>query len=231
VLEVKQKSSSIIVFLAALNEEQGIGSTIEELKYFLGDAKLLVIDGHSVDNTIEIAKKFNAEIIWQKGKGKGNAIGDGIKETDFSGKYAVMIDADYTYPAEFIPEMVKILDERPNVGMVCGCRFNDKFARRGMENKFLIGNRMLAFTHNLLNGIQLKDPLTGLRVIRWDIFRNWRPKSDGFDIEVELNHFIERQGFSIVEVPIGLRYRLGEKKLGIRDGLTIFKRILLESTY
>ena len=230
-LELKQKSSSIIVLLAALNEEQGIGATIEELKYFLDDFKLLVIDGQSEDRTIEIAKKFNSDIIGQLGRGKGDAIAHGIKLADFSGKYAIMIDADFTYPAEFIPQMVKILDERPQVGMVCGCRFNDKYTRRGMKNKFLIGNRILAFTHNLLNGCQLNDPLTGLRVIRWDLLRNWRPKSVGFDIEVELNHFIERQGYDIVEVPIELRRRLGEKKLGILDGLTIFKRIILESTY
>ena len=31
-------------------------------------------------------------------------------------------------------------------------------------------------------------------------------------MEVELNHFIEKQGYAIVEVPIGLRPRLGKKK-------------------
>ena len=50
-------------------------------------------------------------------------------------------------------------------------------------------------------------------------------------MEVELNHFIEKQGYAIVEVPIGLRPRLGEKKLKVFDGLTIFKRIILESMY
>ena len=230
-LELKPKSSPIIVLLAALNEEQGIGSTIKELRHFVGDVRLLVIDGKSEDKTIEIAKKFNSEIIEQYGKGKGDAIAQGIKLADFLGKYVVIIDADFTYPAEFIPQMVKILDERPEVGMVCGCRFNNKYSMEGMKNKYLIGNRILAFSHNLLNGVHLNDPLTGLRVVRWDILRKWRPKSVGFDIEVELNHFIERQGYGIVEVPIGLRHRLGEKKLGILDGLTILKRIILESLY
>ena len=40
-------------------------------------------------------------------------------------------------------------------------------------------------------------------------------KSKGFDIEVELNHRVEREGFGIVEVPIQYRVRLGEKKLKI----------------
>ncbi len=70
--------------------------------------------------------------------------------------------------------------------------------------------------------------LSGLRVVRWDLLKNWTPKSSGFDIEVELNHFIEKQGYEIVEVPISLRPRLGKKKLNVFDGLTIFKRIIME---
>jgi hypothetical protein len=80
-----------------------------------------------------------------------------------------------------------------------------------------------------LNGIQLADPLTGLRVVRAEILRNWKVKSKGFDIEVELNHRVEREGFGIVEIPIQYRERLGEKKLKVRDGVEILKRILLET--
>ena len=76
----------------------------------------------------------------------------------------------------------------------------------------------------------MQDPLTGLRVVRWDIVKNWEPKSVGFDVEVELNHHVERQGCGIVEIEIPYRNRVGEKKLKIRDGITIMKRILSEST-
>jgi len=98
-----------------------------------------------------------------------------------------------------------------------------------MKKIFFLGNKILASFHNFFNGVHLDDPLSGLRVIRWDILRNWRPKSLGFDIEVELNHFIESQRLKIVEVPIELRPRLGEKKLNIFDGLLILKRIITET--
>ena len=81
----------------------------------------------------------------------------------------------------------------------------------------------------MLNGIELRDPLTGLRVVRWEMLKNWEPKSDGFDLEVELNHHVERQGYRIVEMPIYYRPRLGEKKLKLRHGFVILKRVLLES--
>jgi hypothetical protein len=98
-----------------------------------------------------------------------------------------------------------------------------------MKNVFHAGNRLLAFAHNMLNGVSLRDPLTGLRMIRWEILERWSPKSQGFDIEVELNRRVENKGFGIVEIPIHYRERLGEKKLKAKHGLTIFRRILSES--
>jgi dolichol-phosphate mannosyltransferase len=113
--------------------------------------------------------------------------------------------------------------------MVCGNRFNNHFQLKDMHNLLYFGNRLLAFTHNLLNGIEMRDPLTGLRVIRCSILKEWKPKSKSFDVEVELNHHVERKGYKIVEIPIHYRRRLGEKKLKLRHGFTILRRILAES--
>ena len=225
---LKQENTQLLVVLATLNEEQGITPTIKELKNVLEDPEFLVIDGRSIDGTIERVKKLNIEIFEQMGKGKGDAIAQGIRFADFSGKYVVLVDADFTYPAEFIPPMLRILDKRPWVGMVCGNRFNNIYSIRGMKSLYSLGNKILSFSHNFFNGISLVDPLTGLRVIRWEVLRRWHPRSLGFDIEVELNHFVKKQGYEIVEVPIGLRSRLGEKKLNILDGLAILKRIMIE---
>jgi hypothetical protein len=128
-----------------------------------------------------------------------------------------------------VPRMIKILKRHPRVGMVCGNRIHGQVDRKALLGQFHLGNRVLRFAHNLLNGVELSDPLTGLRVVRAEILRDWTIKSKGFDVEVELNHQVERKGFEIVEVPIRYRPRLGEKKLKIRDGLIILKRILLES--
>jgi dolichol-phosphate mannosyltransferase len=223
--------SSVIAIIAALNEEEGIGLTIQELYRYLDNPHVLVVDGRSVDRTVEIAKNFNAAIVFQGGKGKGDALACAIREVTSDFEYVVLTDADYTYPAEFVPEMIKILDENPRIGMVCGNRFNSHMNLDAMRNMFHFGNRLLAFTHNIMNGVALRDPLTGLRVIRWRILKEWVPRSKGFDIEVELNHHVERQGYSIKEIDIPYRPRLGEKKLKLKHGITIMRRILLESTY
>jgi len=227
----KTERRSVLAIIAALNEEEGVGLTIAELRRYLEKPWVLVVDGWSSDGTVRLAKDMYADVLFQEGKGKGNAVAEALKHLDVDVDYVVFTDADYTYPAEFIPEMIRILDENPSVGMVCGNRFNSHFHLKSMRNMYYLGNRLLAFTHNLLNGVQMRDPLTGLRVVRWKILKGWMPKSQSFDIEVELNHHVERKGYSIVEIPIYYRSRLGEKKLKMKHGFTILKRIVTESLY
>jgi len=174
---------------------------------------------------------MGAEIVFQDGTGKGDAIAKAVQCADLAVDYVVITDADYTYPAEFVPQMIKILEEEPKVGMVCGNRFTENIDSNALHDVFYFGNRLIAFTHNLLNGVQLSDPLTGLRVVRAEILRGWIVRSKGFDIEVELNHLVERKGFGIVEVPIEYRERVGEKKLKVRHGAEILKRIMLEAAH
>jgi dolichol-phosphate hexosyltransferase len=216
------------IIIAALNEEKGIGLTVAELMDTLEGSLVLVVDGRSTDRTVEVAKNLGAEILVQDGLGKGDAVAKAIAHIDPSVDYVVLTDADYTYPAAYIPKMIQILENAPNVGMVCGSRFNGYEEKTALSSIFYVGNRFIAFTHNLLNGVSLTDPLTGLRVVRAGILRNWTVQSKGFDVEVELNHYVECAGFGIVEVPINYRERLGQKKLGIKNGGEIFKRILLE---
>jgi len=227
----KHSISSTQVIIAALNEEEGIGLTINEINSTLDNSRVLVVDGKSTDRTVEIAKDMGAHIAFQDGLGKGDALAKAIEYLDPKIEYVVITDADYTYPAQYLPEMIRILEENPDIGMVCGNRFNHHLNTEALPDVFYFGNRLIAFTHNMLNGIPLRDPLTGLRVVRAQILKNWKVKSKGFDVEVELNHHVERQGFTIKEVDIAYRKRLGEKKLGFRHSAEIFKRIMLETIY
>ncbi len=220
---------STAVIIAALNEEEGIGPTLAELREILGDRYCLVVDGNSTDRTVEIAKELGADVLAQTGEGKGNAISEAIDSLRFDPKYVVFTDADFTYPSKYVLDMIRILEEDPNVGMVLGNRFNHLLTPAAMRNPFYMGNRFLAIAQLILNGVDLNDPLTGLRVLRWEILKGWKPKSKGFDFEAELNHHVERRGYQIVEISIPYRVRLGEKKLKLRHGLSILKRIITES--
>lgn len=221
----------LTVVIPTFNEEEGITPTIYELKEVLNDARIIVVDGKSVDRTLEIATDFGAEVLIQKERGKGSAISQCLDHLNGDVAYVAFTDADYTYPAIHLKEMIEVLDLNPKVGMVLGNRFNRIYELESEKNQFYIGNRILAFVHSILNGVNLNDPLTGLRVIRYELLKGWKPKSMGFDIEVEFNCRINRMGYDIFEVPIKYRPRLGKKKLGFRHGLDIFNRIITGFCY
>jgi glycosyltransferase involved in cell wall biosynthesis len=226
-----ERNSPISVVIAALNEEEGIGPTLGELQKYLRDASVVVVDGNSVDRTLEIAKNMGADILLQEGRGKGDALFQAVRQLSPHTRYVVFTDADYTYPAEYLPKMIEILEHNPDVGMVIGNRFegqqnNGKF----ITNPFYIGNKLLAFAQTAVNGVKLGDPLSGLRIVRSEILRGRKLKSKGFDVEAEINALVERAKYLIVEVPIEYRSRLGVKKLKLRHGVGILKRIIAESS-
>jgi dolichol-phosphate hexosyltransferase len=222
--------SNISVVIATLNEEAGIGPTIDEIQKVLNNAYLVVVDGNSVDRTIEIAKNMGADVMLQEGTGKGDAMFQGYRDITSKVRYVVFTDADFTYPAEYIPQMVEVLEQNPKVGMVIGNRFKgDINESKSVINPFYVGNKLLAIAQTVMNGVYLGDPLSGLRVVRSEVLEGWKPKSKGFDVEAEMNALVGRRGYRIVEVPIDYRSRLGEKKLKLRHGLGIMKRILVES--
>ena len=222
---------SVQLIIAALNEAPGIGLTIAEMKDTLGEIPVLVVDGKSNDRTVEIAKNLGAKIVYQDGKGKGDALAKALENAELKIDYIILTDADYTYPAQYVPSMIEVLEKNPLVGMVCGNRLDGNVDKEALHSVFHIGNKLLAWTHKMLNGVPLQDPLTGLRVIRAEVLRGWLIKSKGFDIEVELNQLVERRGYIIREIPISYRARLGEKKLKVKDGVIILKRILLETVF
>lgn len=226
---IEQLNSNISVIIATLNEEEGIGPTIDEMQRVLNNPYLVVVDGNSVDRTIEIAKNMGADVLLQEGKGKGDAMFQGYRNISSKVPYIVFTDADYTYPAHYIPHMVEVLEHNPKVGMVIGDRFKGQVNNsKSLTNPFYVGNRLLALAQLVMNGVKLDDPLSGLRVVRSEILDGWRPKSKGFDVEAEMNALVERRGYQIVEIPIDYRSRMGEKKLKLRHGLGIMRRIFAE---
>ncbi len=226
-MTVNQLTLSVVI--ATLNEEMGIGPTIAELQQVLNSPSLIIIDGNSVDRTADIAKNLGATVFLQQGKGKGDAMFQGFSLLSPTARYIAFTDADFTYPAEFLPKMIEVLEQNPQVGMVIGNRFRGKYDRGSVfSNPFYLGNKLLAVAQAIMNGVKLGDPLSGLRVVRSNAISDWKPKSKGFDVEAEMNAYVGRKGYRIVEIPIDYRDRLGEKKLKVRHGLKIIIRILAE---
>lgn len=218
-----------MVILPALNESDGIRFTIEEALRYLEGSSIIVVDGCSTDGTPEIAAESGAWVVIQRGRGKGAAIKEGIKyvkEGSLRPRYIVICDADYSYSLRSTPEMVNLIAKNPAVGMVIGERFHSLALWDYFKNRYTFGNLILKRIHRVLNGVKLRDPLSGLRVLRFEAVRDIAFDSDGFDLEAELNCRLHEEGWEIREVPIVYRQRRGKKKLRVIHGFAILWRMM-----
>ncbi len=213
----------VCILIPTLNEERSIGEVVEGFKR-LGFENILVIDGHSTDRTVEIAKSKGARVVFQSGRGKGQAIIEAFRLID--NEVVVMVDGDGTY----LPEDVKkLLDpiERGVADHVVGNRFAN-FEKGAFTRLNLIGNKILNFLFRVMYGVELRDILSGYRALTRDVYKSVELSKEGFEIETELTVETIAKGFRIVEVPITYRKRAGRTKLkpfrdGIRIALTIYE--------
>ncbi len=206
----------ITVVIPVLNEAEGIGKVIDEIKQE-GYNNILVIDGYSSDNTAEVAMSKNVKVIRQHGIGKGGAIKTALEHVNTP--YILLMDGDYTYDPKDIKHMLvyaKKYDE------VIGSRVRSK----AMSLLHRIGNRIINLTFNLLMGTSLSDVCSGMYLVRTEALKDLEIKSRDFSVEVEIAAHISHSG-KITEVPINYRKRIGKKKLqSFRDGLVILRTII-----
>jgi dolichol-phosphate hexosyltransferase len=218
-----------VIVVPAYREAGGIGAVIDEIRAAINPI-VLVINRPSDDGTDRRARERGAIVVNQSDRGKGNAVRqalDYVRTHLPKARYIGFVDADCTYPATPMGPMRQILDSQPLVGMVIAARENLK--NNGAKSEaFAIGNRLLGGVHHALNNVPLQDPLSGLRMVRTDAIGDWSPRAKGFDIECELNYFVRNvKDLAIAEVDVPYRARVGEKKLRLRDGLVILRRMVL----
>ncbi len=213
----------VCILIPTLNEEKSIGDVIDRFKR-LGFDNILVIDGHSTDRTVEIAKSKGARVILQSGKGKGQAIAEAFQLLD--NEVVVMIDGDGTYLPEDVHKLLKPI-QNGIAEHVVGNRLVD-FEKGAFTRLNLIGNKILNFIFRMMYGVELHDILSGYRALTKDVYKSVELKKHGFEIETELTVETLAKGFRIVEVPIKYKKRAGKTKLkpfrdGMRIALTIYE--------
>ena len=218
-----------VIVVPAYREAGGIAAVIDEIRAAINPI-ILVINRPSDDGTELRARERGAIVVNQFDRGKGNAVRqalDYVRQHLPKTRYIGFVDADCTYPAGPMGPMRRILDSHPHVGMVIAARENLK--NNGAKSEaFAIGNRILGGVHHALNRVQVQDPLSGLRMVRTAAIGDWSPRAQGFDIECELNYFVRNvKELEIAEVDVPYRARVGEKKLRLRDGFVILRRMVL----
>ncbi|MEM0183378.1 MAG: glycosyltransferase family 2 protein [Thermoproteus sp.] len=203
----------VTVVIPTLNEAEGIVKVLEELRG-IGASNVLVVDGGSTDGTAELARRMGARVIFQEGRGKADAVKTALRRVETP--YVVVMDGDFTYPAEHVKDIVAKL--REGYDEVIGAR---RYVEPGaMSRLFAFGNKVLTWWFNLLFGTHLTDVLSGMYGLRREAVADALFATRGFSVEVEIAAHVASAG-EIAEVPIRYRRRVGKKKLKMHHGLQI----------
>ncbi len=155
----------VAVILPAYNEELTIAGTIEAFHRALPEARIVVVNNNSRDATGAIAaetlKRLGAdgEVIAEVRQGKGNAVRRAFMEVDAD--IYVMSDADLTYPAERVRDLIQPVAER-RADMVVGDRRSGGHYRNENKRKFHdSGNNLVRWLVNKLFRARLTDIMRG----------------------------------------------------------------------
>ncbi len=208
----------ITILLPTINEEEGIGKTIDSIQqhYFKQqqwELEILVIDGNSTDRTKEIAQSKNAKVLIEKRKGYGRAYKTGI--THAKGDIIVTGDADATYPFDKIHLYIQqLIDDY--LDFITTDRFAD-LTPGSMTIKHRFGNLILALTLRILFFINIKDSQSGMWIFKKNVLKHIQPLEkfdDGmpFSEEIKIEMFSSKK-VKAKEIPSALYIRKGDVKL------------------
>ena len=84
---------NLTLVIPAKKEAESLPSVLKEIENF--NCKKIIILEESDKETIESIKKFDVQLIYQKGKGYGNAIISGINNVDT--EYLCIFNADGSF--------------------------------------------------------------------------------------------------------------------------------------
>jgi glycosyltransferase involved in cell wall biosynthesis len=210
----------VSVIICTLNEEGSLPHVLPNIPSWIDE--ILLVDGHSVDATVEIAKKLcpRIRILYQSGKGKGDALKLGINEA--KGDIVVTIDADGETPPEYIINFIQPLLAGNDFAK--GSRLY-KTRPSKMPGYRWFGNKVLAFTCNILYGTRFSDVCCGYNSFWKKEFLklnlSYGKKEIGCSMEQQMVVRAKKAGKKIIEVPIRSNGRIAGKSVigGVKNSV------------
>jgi dolichol-phosphate mannosyltransferase len=220
-VEAKRSATRIAIVIPTLNEREAVGKVLDGVKDVMAgyEYRTLVVDGHSIDGTYKIANEKGAEVIYQLGKGYGDALKTGFfharKRLDAG--VIVMMDADLSYDPRDIPNLMKPIFE-DEADLVVGNRFvGMQKGAMSLVNK--VGNRVLSLVAKLALRLNISDTQSGMRAFRSELLDSMDLVTGGMPFAIEMLGEALYADARIHEVPVSYRPRVGKTKLSpIKDG-------------
>jgi len=225
-MQLNQEKLSVSIVIPALNEAKNLYHFLPSIPASVGE--IILIDGHSTDNTIAVAQDLRPDIriIRQVGKGKGDAMRAGFAAS--TQDVIVMLDSDGSADPVEIPRFVEALAHGHDFAK--GSRFIKGGGSSDITFLRRIGNYTLCGLVNLLFREKFSDLCYGYNAFRRDCLDRIVLDCTGFEIEAQLCLRVQKAGLKIVEVPSVESRRIhGQSNLHtFRDGWRVLKVILHE---
>jgi len=213
-------NSKISVIIPAYNEEKAMAKVLDDVAAVMQeqryDFEIIVVDDCSTDKTAEIVKSKGVKLIKHEvNKGVGASRKTGI--LDCFGDIVVMLDADGTYPASSIPELLKYL---PEYDQVIGARKKESGTLRILRQPVKWVMFSLA---SFLVKEKIPDLNSGLRAIKKEILLKYLYLiPDGFSCVTTMTLVFLCNKYKIKYVPIDYYKRIGKSKFRIFVDTRIF---------
>ena len=211
----------VSIIVPAYNESENIRNTIEKIEEAFKDRserwELVVVNDGSTDNTWEVLQQIAKEDSritpagYPNNVGRGRALRTGFAAA--SGKFVVSTDADLSYRAEYILDLLDALYEDPQVDFVLGSPYMPGGNTEGVDPFRLfiskLGNRVLQATVNS----EIHTFTCVFRAYRREVLDAMCLESDGKELHLEILSRALGSGFRLKEVPSTLRARkMGKSK-------------------
>ena len=223
---VTASTISISVVIPTLNEAANLPHVLTRIPDMV--AEVLLIDGHSIDDTIRVAREIRPDIriLLQESRGKGNALACGFAAA--RGDVIVTLDADGSADPAEIPRFIAALE--------AGCDFakGSRFKPGGHSSDITrfrsFGNRMLCIAVNILFRTRYTDLCYGYNAFWSHCLPYMDVACDGFEVETLMNVRVARAPLLVAEIPSVEHARIhGESNLrAFRDGFRVLRTILAE---
>ncbi len=216
---------TVSVIIPTLNEAKNLPLVLPYLPMNWID-EVVLVDGRSTDNTIQVAKELlpSIKVVIEKSKGKGAAMRAGYKAS--RGDILVVLDADGSNDPRELPRYITPLLE--GADFVKGSRFAPGGGTTDMPRIRMLGNEAFVIMSNMMFGVKFTDLCYGYHAFwRYCLESLALENFNGFEIDTALYLQAVRAKLRIVEVPSFEGYRFyGMGKLEtIPDGLRVVNTI------
>ena len=217
------------LLIPTLNEEKNLPRILPKIPSMI--TEILIVDGHSKDETVRVTKEIcpQARIVYQKEKGKGDAIRCGIQEA--TGDIIVILDADDSMDPGEIPKFIAPLLNGYDYAK--GSRFLDGGGTNDMPLYRRLADKAFVTLVNILFRAKFTDSSYGYKAFWKKSFEGINLRAEGFEIEAEIDIKASKANLKIKEVPCMEEKRFGgtPKLRAFSDGWRILRTIVGERFY